>query len=233
MGLRHIAGRCGLPPFLRTRLAAIAVAVGNWSWQFVHRPWLTRTLQWTSATVAVSAASLAAAEPGCTSGGSGPQTPCPPGETCEVRLTLLHTADIHSRIFPYDFQILQIDSELGLGTLDEVKNIGGVARLSYVLNRERARADRSTSAGCSRDESHRLGCDRIARDHSGTQSEVGVGDARDSYSESPTQIRLQVHAKILGAEILGEASADTHHPGTVFMRPQHDLVDPLYIFDSC
>jgi 5'-nucleotidase len=116
MGLRHIAGRCGLPPFLRTRLAAIAVAV--------------------------SAASLAAAEPGCTSGGSGPQTPCPAGQTCEVRLTLLHTSDIHSRIFPYDFQILQVDSELGLGTLDEVKNVGGVARVSYVLNRERARADR-------------------------------------------------------------------------------------------
>jgi 5'-nucleotidase len=57
-------------------------------------------------------------------------------------LTLLHTADIHSRIFPYDLQILQVDSTLGLGTLDEVKNVGGVARLSYLLNRERAKADR-------------------------------------------------------------------------------------------
>jgi 5'-nucleotidase len=90
----------------------------------------------------VSAAALAASEPGCTSGGTGPQTPCPDGQTCEVRLTLLHTADIHSRIFPYDLQILQVDSELGLGTLDEVKNVGGVARVSYLLNRERARADR-------------------------------------------------------------------------------------------
>jgi 5'-nucleotidase len=59
-----------------------------------------------------------------------------------VQLTLLHTSDIHSRIFPYDLQVLQVDSELGLGTLNEVKNVGGVARLSYVLNRERARADR-------------------------------------------------------------------------------------------
>jgi cytochrome c biogenesis protein CcdA len=25
-------------------MAVIAVAVGNWSWQFVHRPWLTRGL---------------------------------------------------------------------------------------------------------------------------------------------------------------------------------------------
>jgi 5'-nucleotidase/UDP-sugar diphosphatase len=85
---------------------------------------------------------LAAAEPGCTSGGTGPQSPCPPGQTCQVRLTLLHTSDIHSRIFPYDLQILQIDSELGLGTLSQVKNVGGVARLSYIVNRERARADR-------------------------------------------------------------------------------------------
>jgi 5'-nucleotidase/UDP-sugar diphosphatase len=85
---------------------------------------------------------LATAEPGCTSGGTGPQTACPDGQTCQVHLTLLHTADIHSRIFPYDQQILQVDSELGLGSLDEVKNVGGVARVSYVLHRERARSDR-------------------------------------------------------------------------------------------
>ena len=41
-------------------MAAIAVAVGNWSWQFVHRPWLTRTLQWTSATVMITVAVLIA-----------------------------------------------------------------------------------------------------------------------------------------------------------------------------
>ena len=89
-----------------------------------------------------AALGLAAAEPGCTSGGTGPQSACPPGQTCQVRLTLIHTSDIHSRIFPYDLQILQVDSELGLGTLDEVKNVGGVARQSYIVNRERARADR-------------------------------------------------------------------------------------------
>ena len=116
MGLRHMAGRCGLLGLLRPGWAAIAVTAG--------------------------ALGLGASEPGCTSGGTGPQSPCPDGQTCEVRLTLLHTADIHSRIFPYDLQILQIDSQLGLGTLDEVKNVGGVARVSYLLNRERARADR-------------------------------------------------------------------------------------------
>src|SRR5690349_25110034 len=34
-------------------MAAIAVAVGNYTWQFVHRPRLTRGLQWTSATVMI------------------------------------------------------------------------------------------------------------------------------------------------------------------------------------
>jgi cytochrome c biogenesis protein CcdA len=41
-------------------MAAIAVAVGNWTWQFVHRPWLTRGLQWTSATVMILVAVLIA-----------------------------------------------------------------------------------------------------------------------------------------------------------------------------
>lgn len=39
-------------------MAAIAVAVGNWTWQFVHRPKLTRALQWTSAVVMISVAVL-------------------------------------------------------------------------------------------------------------------------------------------------------------------------------
>lgn len=43
-------------------MAAIALAVGNWSWQFVHRPRLTRTLQWTSAVVMISVAILIATD---------------------------------------------------------------------------------------------------------------------------------------------------------------------------
>ena len=39
-------------------MAAIAVAVGNFTWQFVHRPRLTRSLQWTSATVMLLVAML-------------------------------------------------------------------------------------------------------------------------------------------------------------------------------
>ena len=116
MGLRHTIGRCSLSALVRARFAGLALVA--------------------------AVLALAATAPGCTSGGTGPQSPCPPGQTCQVLLTLLHTADIHSRIFPYDLQILQVDSELGLGTLDEVENVGGVARLSYVLNRERAKSDR-------------------------------------------------------------------------------------------
>lgn len=67
---------------------------------------------------------------------------CPPGQTCSVNVTLLHTSDIHSRLFPYEQVITQVDATLGLGELNTVSNIGGVARMAYILNRERARAGR-------------------------------------------------------------------------------------------
>src|SRR5580765_1183731 len=41
-------------------MAAIALAVGNWTWQFVHRPWLTRGLQWSGAAVMITVAILIA-----------------------------------------------------------------------------------------------------------------------------------------------------------------------------
>jgi hypothetical protein len=39
-------------------MAAIAVAVGNWSWQFVHRPRLMLGLQWSGAVVMITVALL-------------------------------------------------------------------------------------------------------------------------------------------------------------------------------
>jgi cytochrome c biogenesis protein CcdA len=45
---------------LAVPMAAIAVAVGNWTWQFVHRPWLTRGLQWSGATIMIAVAVLIA-----------------------------------------------------------------------------------------------------------------------------------------------------------------------------
>jgi 5'-nucleotidase / UDP-sugar diphosphatase len=73
---------------------------------------------------------------------------CPePARTVElagqVRLTLLHTSDIHSRLFPYDLQINQADAKLGLGPVDQVVRVGGAARIAHIVGRERARADRA------------------------------------------------------------------------------------------
>lgn len=92
------------------------------------------------------ASSFAAGCTATTAGGPVTQV-CPNGPDgkpipCQTRLTLLHTADIHSRLFPYNLDITQIDSTLGLGQIGTIANVGGVARLSYVLGRERARADR-------------------------------------------------------------------------------------------
>jgi 5'-nucleotidase / UDP-sugar diphosphatase len=96
-----------------------------------------RVMTMTSLTVA-----LAFAGNGCSDNAGGPTSPCPDGKPCSVRMTFLHTSDIHSRLFPYDQLITQIDSDLGLGALNQVANIGGAARMAYVLGRERARADR-------------------------------------------------------------------------------------------
>ena len=91
--------------------------------------------------IAASAVTLAAIEPGARPEARGPRPPAlrvdVPGAThapAHRRHPLAHLP-----VRPPD---LQVDSELGLGTLDEVKNVGGVARVSYVLNRERARSDR-------------------------------------------------------------------------------------------
>ncbi len=89
--------------------------------------------------LAIGAASL----PACSETSPTEARPCGPGEkACEVSLTILHTSDIHSRLFPYEQVITQVDATLGLGELNAVANIGGVARMSYVLQRERARAGR-------------------------------------------------------------------------------------------
>jgi 5'-nucleotidase/UDP-sugar diphosphatase len=61
----------------------------------------------------------------------------------QVHLTLLHTSDVHSRLFPYNLQIGQVDAGLGLGQVGTIANVGGIARMSHVVGRERARADRA------------------------------------------------------------------------------------------
>src|ERR1700722_9936248 len=89
---------------------------------------------------------LSAATVGCSNDNATVTGVCPvvdgKEQPCQVRLTVLHTGDVHSRLFPYDLLIAQVDSELGLGTVGTIQNTGGIARVSYVLGRERARSDR-------------------------------------------------------------------------------------------
>ena len=59
----------------------------------------------------------------------------------DVRLTLIHTSDIHSRLFPYDMVPLRTDENLGLHP-DEGP-YGGIARIAHIVKRERAQTSRS------------------------------------------------------------------------------------------
>ena len=59
----------------------------------------------------------------------------------DIRLTILHTSDIHSRILPYDYVPMYTEEKLGLQA-DRGK-YGGIARVAYVVKRERAKAGRS------------------------------------------------------------------------------------------
>jgi 5'-nucleotidase len=105
----------------------------------------TRTALQSLAVFALALACIVAGPPGCGSKEETVSSPCDPNNpkaVCQTRLTLLHTADIHSRLFPYDQVILQVDSDLGLGINGQVKNIGGIARMAYIIGRERARAGR-------------------------------------------------------------------------------------------
>jgi len=59
----------------------------------------------------------------------------------DIRLTILHTSDIHSRLFPYKYVPLTTDEDLGL---DPAKGpFGGFARISYIVKRERDKAARA------------------------------------------------------------------------------------------
>ena len=78
-----------------------------------------------------------------TLGGAGCADPAAtPRLKGQVHLTLIHTSDTHSRLYPYDFQVSQTDAGLGLGAPNSVVNVGGAARVSYIVGRERARSSR-------------------------------------------------------------------------------------------
>lgn len=58
----------------------------------------------------------------------------------QVRFTVLHTSDIHSRLLPYDFNPLKTDVDLGL--IPEAGPFGGATRMASLVKRERERSDR-------------------------------------------------------------------------------------------
>ncbi len=58
----------------------------------------------------------------------------------DVRLTLLHTSDMHSRLLPYEYTPMYTDEQLGL---DEARGpFGGIARIATIIKRERALTQR-------------------------------------------------------------------------------------------
>jgi 2',3'-cyclic-nucleotide 2'-phosphodiesterase (5'-nucleotidase family) len=59
----------------------------------------------------------------------------------DVRVTFLHTSDIHSRLIPYNIVPGRIDQNYGLG-LNEGP-YGGIARIGSIIKRERAASNRS------------------------------------------------------------------------------------------
>ncbi len=84
----------------------------------------------------VSAATLLAGLLACTVEGWDPDIT---GQ--DVRLTLLHTSDIHSRLLPYDYAP-NFTEEEQLGLDAQWSPFGGIARVAYLLKRERERASR-------------------------------------------------------------------------------------------
>jgi 5'-nucleotidase / UDP-sugar diphosphatase len=80
-------------------------------------------------------ASVAAAA-GCTV-----QRPSPNLKGQDIRLTIIHTSDIHSRLFPYKFVPGRNDQDLGLSAGQGP--YGGIARIGAIVKRERAAAGRS------------------------------------------------------------------------------------------
>jgi 5'-nucleotidase / UDP-sugar diphosphatase len=68
------------------------------------------------------------------------QLPFPRQEPEQV-LTLLHTSDIHSRVWPFRSRISAFEADLGLGPAGAVEELGGLARLTTLLESERRRGN--------------------------------------------------------------------------------------------
>ena len=92
-------------------------------------------------------AALGAAAAGCTVEREAPDLV---GQ--DVHLTMIHTSDIHSRLFPYEFVPNRFERDAGL--LDVNKPFGGVARNATIAKQIRATSGRSLwldSGDCTND----------------------------------------------------------------------------------
>ena len=105
------------------------------------RSWAS-TAKKAASLLALPALASAAMATATTGGGGCATNDPPPPLKGQVHLTLLHTSDLHSRLFPYNLQIGQVDAGLGLGASGSISNVGGAARISHIIGRERARASR-------------------------------------------------------------------------------------------
>ena len=59
----------------------------------------------------------------------------------DIRLTIIHTSDIHSRLFPYNFVPNTFDQDYGL--LPANAPFGGIARIATIVKQIRATSNRS------------------------------------------------------------------------------------------
>ncbi|MBQ9816844.1 MAG: bifunctional metallophosphatase/5'-nucleotidase [Proteobacteria bacterium] len=58
-----------------------------------------------------------------------------------IRLTVIHTGDIHSRLLPYDMDLMATDERIGMTQANEP--FGGIARAATVIRKIRAQAQHS------------------------------------------------------------------------------------------
>lgn len=98
------------------------------------RPWLNSKSRWLRRLA--GAAGLLLGSTSCLYEGESPDLT---GQ--DVRMTFMHTSDVHSRILPYEHDPLYTEEQLGL--LPGRGRYGGIARMAYVVKRERQKAGRS------------------------------------------------------------------------------------------
>lgn len=68
-------------------------------------------------------------------------TPHPNLDGQDIRVTFVHTTDIHSRLIPYAMKVPQTDKNLGLA--DENGPFGGIARIAHIARSIRGGVERS------------------------------------------------------------------------------------------